>query len=39
MMMVNKREDMPLSHVFGTVLMGEVAVLLAVVVMALVFTP
>jgi hypothetical protein len=38
-MMANNQNDIPLSQVFGTVLMSEVAVLLAVVVMALVFKP
>ena len=38
-MMIDNRDDIPLRQVFGTVLMSEVAVLLAVVVMALAFRP
>lgn len=38
-MMTTNQNDIPLSQVFGTVLISEVAVLLAVVVMALVITP
>jgi hypothetical protein len=38
-MMAHTQNDIPLTQVFGTVLMAEVAVLLAVAVMALVFKP
>ncbi len=38
-MMAHTQNDIPLTQVFGTVLMSEVAVLLAVVVMALAFKP
>jgi hypothetical protein len=38
-MMAENRDDIPLPQVFGTILMSEVAVLLAVAVMALVIKP
>lgn len=39
LMMIDNRDDIPLRQVFSTVLISEVAVLLAVVVMALAFRP
>lgn len=38
-MMANSREDIPISQIFGTILMSEVAVLLAVVVAVFVLRP
>jgi hypothetical protein len=37
--MVDNREDIPVPELFGTILMSEVAVLLAVMVAALLFHP
>lgn len=37
--MTDNREDIAITEIFGTVLMSEVAVLLAVVVAAFVFAP
>ena len=38
-MMANNREDIPLTELFGTILVSEVAVLFAVVVAAFALTP
>lgn len=37
--MTHNREDIALTEIFGTVLMSEVAVLLAIVVAAVAFAP
>jgi FlaG/FlaF family flagellin (archaellin) len=37
--MANNKEDIAITEIFGTVLMSEVAVLLAIVVAAVAFAP
>lgn len=38
-MMADNREDIPVPELFGTILMSEMAVLLAVIVVAFAFKP